>query len=151
MSSARAKTMEHLRELVTAVAVMGALSAEASACGGYGVVDPLPPPSKCNDVVKDFSATVKVEANGDLTILVHSKNGNINLLSSTKVESGGKLLASSFAGNGDLEVRVAPDPGVTVRLQIANSCTTQGYVVAVLTPSAGDAGATYAVTFEPPP
>lgn len=155
MSSARAKTMEHLRELVTAVAVVSALSAEATACTGYGVVDPLPPPTKCPDAIKDITANVTVEANGDLTITFHSKNPDLNLLSSTKMVSGGKLLRSAFAPSGDLEVRVAPDPGATVRLQIASNCTTQNFVIAVVTPAAGDAGgdagASYSVTFEAPP
>lgn len=155
MSSARAKTMDHLRELVTAALVVSALSAEATACTGYGVVDPLPPPTKCPDAIKDITANVKIEGNGDLTITFHSKNSELNLLSSTKMVSGGKLLSSAFAPSGDLEVRVAPDPGSTVRLQIANNCTTQNFVIAVVTPTASDAGAdagvTFAVTFEAPP
>ncbi|CAN5571782.1 hypothetical protein BH09MYX1_BH09MYX1_53410 [soil metagenome] len=62
MSRARAKTMDHLRDLVTAVAVVSALTADAASCTGYGVVDPLPPPTKCPDVVKDLSATTRSEA-----------------------------------------------------------------------------------------
>lgn len=155
MSSARDKTMEHLRELVTAVAVVGALSAEASACGGYGVVDPLPPPANCPDILKDLSGTTKREANGDWTITLHSSNSDVVFKGGPQIIAGGKIVSSNVLSNGDLEIRLTPDPGVTVRVRIPSTCSGTASIVAVVFPTTsdagGDAGDSYSVAFEARP
>ncbi len=150
MSSARAKTMEHLRELVTAVAVVSALSAEASACGGYGVVDPLPPPTRCPDALKSLTAKVTtVGADVRVEISIDPKSGQSFSLESATIVSGGKLVSSNYDG-ATLVVVVTPDPGASVRFKIKSDCTPDGSITATVAPSgAADAG-TYGVTFEAP-
>jgi hypothetical protein len=59
MTSPRARTLQHMKRLASLAAAGAALSGAAcTSSGGYGVVDPLPPPPKCGKIAADVPASV---------------------------------------------------------------------------------------------
>jgi hypothetical protein len=126
--SARQRTMKTMERLI-AVSAASALIAGAEVTGGcgYGVVDPLPPPSQCPNVASSIAAkaTWKLD-NGQFVIIlelgVPGKTDASYVDSDPTISYGGKLVSRTL-NQGALTITITPDAGVqNVGIYVPISC-----------------------------
>ena len=138
----RERARTHLRRLMETAAGAATLLACAGAGGGtatggpgYGVVDPMPAPARCDDLSRpgniaqriylwgqwDAKAT-SIDVHGDMSYQLEDKAHFGGPITAT----GGKIVVDAPGGTGasrTLTIHVTPDPGAKViDLQVPMSC-----------------------------
>lgn len=129
--SARQRTLKTMERLI-AVSAASALIASADVVGGcgYGVVDPLPPPSNCPDFnASTIKATWKLDNNQFVVFIEFGAPTNMSdayLDADPTVPAGGKLLSRTFMPDA-VTVKVQPNSGAeSVQVVVPVSCSSIG-------------------------
>jgi len=128
MDDARKKTLERKSALIGAA--MGVIACKTTTEGGsigYGVVDPMPPPARCPDLLR-MAATARRLPNGNVEITIPAKEPPKTGTGSwidrgPPAITGGKLVNSSFSA--DSIVLVVTPASDQLLIQISGGCTTE--------------------------
>lgn len=132
--SVRDKTRRHLERLAAAAAVASTVAA-ADACknGGYAVVDPMPPPSRCSGAAASLKATaswITTPKGRRIEVLVTATSSQFTLGDPSKV--------TSYSGDVIDEATVTP---TGMRLVVESKYPPYGNLVIPVACVAYDAGA----------
>jgi len=114
----RGRTLAHLQKLLVMASTTAVIEG-CDGCGpGYGVVDPMPPPARCQP---PFDGTVTAAlAGGVVTVVLEAKN-NSTLRAGTLSLSQGKIESSKLEGNKQT-VTFRVEQGTSWYLEIPGTC-----------------------------
>ena len=121
--SPRTRVVSHFRKLA-----MGTVGLATLGCTGFGVVDPIPPPSRCPQLPQPPKATAQYITNAgslaiQLTFTPSGIAGDTKFQAGATVSGANKLNENLDQGTGVLTLQLAPStPTADIQIIVQSNC-----------------------------
>lgn len=138
-ASPRARVVSHFRKLA-----MGTVGLATMGCTGFGVVDPIPPPSRCTALPQPPQATAQYINNGgslaiQLALTPSGVAGDTKFQAGTSASGANKISETLDPNSGVLTLQLLPtSPTADIQIYVQATCQgSYGSFVLMLKASAG--------------